>query len=131
MPHSTLNASNICYVTLQGELKMMWNITQHWSILLTSRISYEYCGNFNSITSPIILTSKSRRTANTYTLWLQKPGMLDLSNHLINHKCYEGVIIRAYLAVIFLSYVAVQISTIVEWRQNSLYRQVIPSTGMC
>lgn len=68
---------------------------------------------------------------NIHSLWLQKLTLLDLNIRLIRHNRFENAIIRTYLVVFFISYVAAQVMTFAECRPFHLYWEVVPSPGMC
>ncbi|KFG77846.1 hypothetical protein MANI_017459 [Metarhizium anisopliae] len=64
-------------------------------------------------------------------LWLQKFVLLDLYRRLILDLAYEKIIIRGYLVVFCVSYVAVEVVTFTECRPFRLYWQVVPDPGPC
>ncbi|OAA35057.1 hypothetical protein NOR_08149 [Metarhizium rileyi] len=67
---------------------------------------------------------------NSY-LWLQKLVLLDLYRRLLLDLAYEKIIIRGYLIVFLVSFVAVQVITFTECRPFRLYWQVVPDPGPC
>ncbi|KAL7918217.1 hypothetical protein ACQKWADRAFT_304811 [Trichoderma austrokoningii] len=76
------------------------------------------------------LTITNRFFYNSY-LWLQKLVLLDLYRRLIQDLPYEKWLIRAYLALFFVTYATVQILTFVECKPFHLYWQVVPDPGPC
>lgn len=63
------------------------------------------------------------------SLWLQKFVLLDLYRRLILDLAYEKIIIRGYLVVFCVSYVAVEVVTFTECRPFRLYTDQFQALG--
>ncbi|KAH6672397.1 hypothetical protein B0J14DRAFT_655281 [Halenospora varia] len=76
------------------------------------------------------LTITSRPFYNTY-LWVQKSVVLALYQRILSDVYHTKIIIKAYWAILAVTYVVIQVAVFTDCRPIHLYWQVVPDPGTC